>query len=148
MLCDAGCAEPLANVIPAQGLSVAADPTTAQMAQRIDRLERRIRVQGGQLAAARADAERALGAARSARSVVAQLESRVSSLADESRSSPGVARWVYAGWLLAGVLVGALALLVLRRRRARPSPPAPVAGWHPSDEELQEVLSSERGNPR
>ena len=79
MLCDAACAEPLADVIPATDFTVVADPATAQMAQRADRLERRIRKQ------------------------------------DESPSSSRVPRWAYAGRVAAGVLVGALALLVLRR---------------------------------
>lgn len=148
MLCDAGCAEPLADVIPVRGFTVVADQAAAQMAQRVDRLERRIRNQANRLAAARADNDRAVVTARNARSEVERLESRVSSLADESRNSPGVARWVYAGWVVAGVLVGALALLVLRRRRSRPSRPAQVAEWHPSDEELRELLSPERANPR
>jgi hypothetical protein len=142
MLCDTACTEPLADVIPAADFTVVADPATAQMAQRADRLERRIRNQARRLAAARTDADRASVAARHARSEVEQLEARVSSPADESRSSPRVARWAYAGWFVAGVLIGALALLVLRRGRSKPSPLAP-AGWLPSDEELQELLRSE-----
>jgi hypothetical protein len=55
---------------------------------------------------------------RNARSEVEQLEARVSSPADERRSSSSGARWAYAGWFVAGVLIGALALLVLRRGRA------------------------------
>jgi hypothetical protein len=139
MLCDAACTEPLADVIPAKGFTVVADPATAQMAQRLDRVERRIRRQAGRLAAARVDADVARVAVRNVRSEVERLEASVSSLADESRSAP---RWVYAGWVVAGVLVGALALVVLRRRRSRPSRSAQVAGWHPSDEELRELLSS------
>jgi hypothetical protein len=146
MLCDAGCAEPLADVIPAKGFTVVADPATAQMAQRVDRLERRIRTQAGQLVAARADADWAWVAARNARSAVEQLERRVLPPADEGRSSPPVARWAYAGWLVAGTLAGALALLVLRRRPSRPPRPAQDAGWHPCDEELRELLSSEPGH--
>jgi hypothetical protein len=153
MLCDTACADPLADVIPAKAFTVVADPATAQMAQRVDRLERRIRNQAGQLAAARADAVRALVAARNARSEVERLKARVSSLVDEGRSTPPVPRSAYAGWLVAGVLVGTLAVLVLRRRRSRPSrsgplPPARAAGWHRSDEELRELLSSEPANPR
>lgn len=148
MLCDAGCSEPLADVIPAKGFTVVADPATARLAQRVERLERQTRNQAGQLAAARADADRALVAARKARSETERLEAEVSSLADEVRSSSGSAPWAYAGWLVAGMLVGALALLALRRRRLRPSSPAGVGGWHPSDEELRDLLSSEPTPPR
>lgn len=120
MLCDAACTEPLADVIPAKGFTVVADPATARMANRVDRLERRSRNQSGQLAAARADADKARVAARNARSDVEQLQAGVSALANEGRSSPPAAPWAYAGWLVAGALAGALALLVLRRRRSRP----------------------------
>jgi hypothetical protein len=75
MLCDTGCTEPLADVIPVEGFTVVADPA-------------------GRLAPARA-----------------------------GRDSPPAAPWAYAGWLGAGALAGALALLVLRRRRLAPSPP-------------------------
>jgi hypothetical protein len=143
MLCNAGCTEPLADdVIPAKDFTVAADPASAQMAQRVDGLEGQNRNQARQLAAARADTDRALVAAQNARSEVEQLEASVSSQADESRDSPRVAPWAYAGWFVAGVLVGGLALLVVWRRRSQPSRPTGIAGWHPSDEELRELLSS------
>jgi hypothetical protein len=148
MLCDTACTEPLADVIPAKGFTVVADRATARMAHRVDRLERRGRNQTGQLAAARADTDRALVAALNARSEVEQLKASVSSLANEGRSSPLAATWAYAGWLVAGALAGALALLVLRRRRSRPPRPARVVGWRPSDDDLRELLSSESRYPR
>jgi hypothetical protein len=144
MLCNVGCTEPLAaDVIPAKDFTVAADPAAAQMAQRVDRLEEQSRNQARQLAVARADTEKALVAAQNADSEVDRLEAGVSSQADGSRSSPRVSAWAFAGWFVAGVLVGAPALLLFRRRRSRPSRRARAAGWHPSDEELQELLSSE-----
>jgi hypothetical protein len=141
MLCDAACAQPLADVFPTEGFTVVADPVTVQIAQRLERLERRIRNQAGRLAAAGVDAGRERITTRNLGSEVQQLERRVSSLAGERRSSPPVAPWAYAGWLVAGALAGALALLVVRRRRSRP----PL--WAPSDEELRELLSSEPAHP-
>jgi hypothetical protein len=146
MLCDAGCAEPLADVIPAEGFTVVADPATAQMARRVDRLERRVRHQARRLAGAHADADRAGFAARSARSGVERLERQVSSIVDEGRRSP-LTPWAYAGWFVAGTLAGALALLVFRRRRSRPPRSARVGAWHPTDEELRELLNSETRIP-
>ena len=133
MLCDAACTEPLANVIPAR-FTVVADPATARMARRLDRLEQRIRRQAGPLATARADADRARVTARNAHSDVQQLEGRVSSLADDGRRLPVGAWWAYAGWLVAGALMGALALLILRGRRSRPPRPAQLADRDPGDE--------------
>ena len=41
MLCDTGCTQPLADLIPAKGFTVMADLVTARMANRVDRLEHR-----------------------------------------------------------------------------------------------------------
>ena len=142
MLCDAGCADPLGTVIPTRGFTIVADPATAQLAQRVDGLEARIRSQAGELEAARRRADRArVALAEDVRSDVHELESRVSSLAREVQSVPRTTPWTYAGWLLAGTLAAAVALLALRRRRGpRPTAPSP-ANSHVSDEELQELLS-------
>ena len=91
MLCDAGCAEPLADVIPAGGFTVA-DPAAA--------------------------ADRAGVAARTADSTAERSERRAPSIADDGRGSPAAAR-AYAGWVVAAALAGVLALLVVRRRQAR-----------------------------
>lgn len=147
MLCDTACTAPLADAIPATDFTVVADPASAQMAQRADRMERWIRNQARKLADARTDTDRALVAARNARSEVEQLKARASSQAVERRSSPRVARWAYAGWFVAGVLIGALALIVLRRGRSKPSRHA-RAGWLPSDDELQELRCSEPDRER
>ena len=117
MLCEAACSKPLAELIPAEGFTIVADPATARMAWHVDRLERRLRNQAGELRAARADTDTALLATRNRRSEVEQLEASVSALEDEGRSAPRATPWAYAGWLVAGALAGALALLVLRRRR-------------------------------
>jgi hypothetical protein len=147
MLCDMACTEPLADVIPTKRFTVVADPATARLAHRVERLKHRGRNQAGQLAAVRADVDRALVAARKARSKVEQLEASVASLANEGRSARPATPWAYAGWLFAGALAGALALHRLRRR-SRPARPVPVAGSHPSDEELRELLSRESRYPR
>jgi hypothetical protein len=140
MLCDAGCAEPLGDVIPTKDFAVVGDPVTAQLVERLDRLELRSRDRARHLGAARREAHGARAAALDARSEVGQLEATVSSLAGEGRGSARVTPWTYAGWFVAGALAGALAVLFLRRRRSRP---ARTAGCHPSDEELRELLSSE-----
>ena len=142
MLCDTACVEPLGDVIPTGDFAVVADRATAQMAERVERLSRRSRNQAGRLAAARADADKALLAARTARSDVEQLQAGLSSRAEEGRSSPPTSACAYAGWLVAGALAGALVLPVLRRRRSRPLR-ARVGGWQPSDEEVRELLSFE-----
>jgi hypothetical protein len=136
MLCTAGCAEPLADVIPAEDFTIVADPATAQLTKRVDRLARRSRKQARQLVAG-----------RDARSEVDQLRLRLASMANDDQSPPPATGWAYAGWLLAGALAGALAVLVLRRR-SRPPRAARVVPWHPSDEELRELLSSESRDPR
>jgi hypothetical protein len=144
MLCNAGCAQPLADVIPASDFTVVADPVTANLAERVDRLERQNWRQARELRGARRHAETMRAEAQSASAELGQLTARVSSLAAEAERSPPMAPWAYVGWVVAGagVLVGALALFVIRRRRSRRSPPAPLAGWQPSDEELRELLSS------
>ena len=79
MLCDTACTEPLADVIPTKGFTLVADPATARLAHRVERLKHRGRNQAGQLAAARADTDKALAAARKARSNVEQLNAIPSS---------------------------------------------------------------------
>jgi hypothetical protein len=108
MLCDSACAEPLPDVIPTEGFTVVADPATAAVANRVDRLERRSRRPARQVAAARADAV-------AARSEVERLEAKLSSLANEDRGSG----WANAGWLVAGALAAAVVVLLLHRRRSR-----------------------------
>jgi hypothetical protein len=149
MLCDAGCQEPLADVIPAEGFTIVADPATAQLSERADALQRQIRQQAGDLTDELAAVERGThratdAAAENIRSTEA-LDARVSSLENEGRHSPP---GVYAGWFIAGALVGTLTMLVVRRRRARAPRDGGAAEWDPSDEELRELLSSEPAQRR
>ena len=108
MLCDAGCAEPLADVVPTRGITVVADPATARLVRRVARLERQSRKDAGQLAMARAAADQSRAAVRNARAEVVRLERDLSS----RDSQPS------AAWLVAGALAGALALTVRARSRA------------------------------
>ncbi len=132
MLCDAGCRRPLADAIPAGGFTVVADPATARLAQRMERLELRLLRRSNRLAQASALAGRAHIAARRARVEVERLEART--LARERR--PGrreteqpSTRASDGGWFLAGGLAGALVALTLRRRRSQAeAPPAVVRG--------------------
>jgi hypothetical protein len=147
MLCDAGCAEPLAdNTIPARGFTVVADSATGQLAQRFDNLEAQVRSQGFELTAARRRADGARVAAQDFGAELDQLERRVGSLARDVRAAPGQTPWTYAGLLLAGALIGAAALMVLYRRMRRAPDPGSVRPI--SDEELREILDSEPVQPR
>jgi hypothetical protein len=115
MLCDAGCTEPLAEVIPSGGFTVVADPATALLAKRVARLQRQNRKQTRELAAARDETYDAMAAAQDARSTAEHLQVR---LAAVGRTSPPADRSAYVGWLVAGALAAALMTLVLRRTRS------------------------------
>jgi len=138
MLCDATCSEPFDEVVPTPDFTVVADPATVQLTQRADRLNRRLRQQATQLAEARADAYRARGTAEDTQSEVDQLQLRLASLAAEAQRPEPATPGAYAGWLVTATLAGALVLLILRRRRSDRA-----ASWHPSDDELRELLASD-----
>lgn len=150
MFCDAGCAHPLANIVPWKGFTVVADPATAAIAARTTRLQERVARQARSLAAL-------LAAGRSARTVLANTnsglrgpEERLSALGREVAEpahSSRLSLWALAGWVLAGVFGGALAYLVLRRRSVRQSPRA-FDGWQLRDEELRALITSERSDSR
>jgi hypothetical protein len=146
MLCDAGCEQPLADIVPTRGFAVVADPATAQLAERTRRLEERLAAaQRRSLAAARAAGRRA----RSAELEVRALERRLGALdrqAAEPANAPGLPLWALAGWPVAGGLAAALAFLMLRRRRAEP--PHALDAWHPTDAELRELIDSQQSRPR
>jgi uncharacterized coiled-coil protein SlyX len=151
MLCDADCAHPLADVVPTRDFTVVADPATAKIAARMTRMERRFAArQARSLAAARA-------AGRSARTAIAKTEAEVRVLDEklraldrdvaEAANSSRPSLWALAGWVIAGVLGGALALLMLRRRGATVPPPA-FEGSQPSDAELRALIASRRSRSR
>jgi len=149
MLCDAGCNRPLGNVIPRRDFTVVADPATAELTEQVDSLQQRTQVtardHSRELRKAQDDAEAADASIQSAGSAIERLEERVDSLAAES-SAPGMAWWGVAALLAAGAMIGALTALLIRRR-SRTSRGGPVAGWHPSDEELEELLATEPKQP-
>jgi uncharacterized coiled-coil protein SlyX len=150
MFCDAGCAQPLADIVPWKGFTVVADPATVKISARTTRLEERVARQAQSLATARA-------AGRRARAAVAQTESELRALEEQLRTlrrkvaepaqSSRPSLWALAGWVLAGVFGGALAYLVLRRRSAKP-PPHAFDGWQPSDEELRALIASHPSRSR
>jgi hypothetical protein len=150
MLCDAGCARPLADVVPTRGFTVVADPATAKLAEQTRRLEERLATaQRRSAASARTAGRGASAAAATAESEVRALSKKVSALErqlGEPAGPSGPPFWTLAGWLIAGALAGALAVLMLRRRSGQPPPLAP--DWGPRDDELRELITSHRSGSR
>lgn len=150
MFCDAGCDQPLADIVPWKGFTIVADPATVKIAERTMRLEERVARQARSLAAARAAGRGARTAVVSTKSELRALEEKLRALhrevAERAHSSrPSLL--AFAGWVLAGVFAGALAYLALRRRSAKPSPRV-LDGWHPSDEELWALMASQPSRSR
>jgi hypothetical protein len=138
MLCSAGCARPAADVVPARGFQVVADPVTARLVERAVRLDRRLAAQARRLEAARAATATLRRTSRaSIRSLddrLAALDRRVAAVQDAPETRAPLVAWV--GWLVAGAVVGGLAVAALARRRGR------RPGW-PTDEDLQAFLDRE-----
>jgi hypothetical protein len=98
MVCDAGCVQPLADLIPAERFRVLADVFSVSLAARVKRLERQAAWSRAELAELRTVDHQAV--------------------VTERTLQP--AAWVYAGWVFAGSLLGGLGiLLLLGKRRAR-----------------------------
>jgi hypothetical protein len=151
MLCDAGCNQPLGTAVPTPGFTVVADPATARLARRLDRVQRRVAGQGRRLGAAREAAQAAAGQAQEkARAVgwhLVRLEKKLNALERQIRDKPdpgSSALWQFGGWLVAATLALVLATLLSRRRRSR-SPERTPLGWSAEDEVL---LASELSHPR
>lgn len=150
MFCDAGCAHPLADVVPTKSFTIVADPATAEIAARTSRLEARLVRQARSLAAVRT-------AGREARAAVANIESELHALDQRLRAldqeiaeaahSSGPSPWALAGWAMLGVLAGLLTFLILRRRPAKP-PLGAFESWQPSDEELRALIASQPSRSR
>jgi uncharacterized coiled-coil protein SlyX len=137
MLCTAGCASPLADVVPAERYQIVADPATARLAERVRRLEERLVRQAGALLETRAALAEVRKEARGSAAVLEQLEARLAAAGRRPTGHVSVPWLFLSGWALAAVLLVALGLLVALRRR--PASPA----W-PSDAELAELIASER----
>lgn len=117
MFCDSGCVHPLGDIVPT-GVTVGGDPLIARLKSRLDRLKARSSHQTAILHAAVRDA-RSEGAEilKTTQAKIAVLQRRIERLRGD-RDIPWLA---FAGWLAAGVLLGALAGSVLVRRRVRES---------------------------
>ena len=113
MLCDAACTEPFASVFPAARFTVVADPATALLTRRANRLDRRIGRQATQLTDVRADAHRMHITAQNTQEEIEALERRIASLTADAQRPEPVGPWA---WLAAATLTGVLVLLVRRRR--------------------------------
>jgi hypothetical protein len=124
MFCDVGCTHPLADVVPARGFTVVADAATAALAERVERLETRVRRQKGELATALAAGRRLRAALVNVRAELEEIRARTPVAA--RRDSAPAPLWPYGGWIAAGVVAGALAVLLLRRGPTRPVPPEPM----------------------
>jgi hypothetical protein len=123
MLCDAGCTRPLADVIPASGFTIVADPVTARLAAQTGRLE----LQGQRLAARLDKTSAEAFAAQSSASISqAELAGLRDRLDETERRVASAERsiWKHVSWLFAGVALGVMLVIALRHRRSlsRPSP--------------------------
>jgi len=132
MLCDEGCRHPLADVIPAP-VTVYADPATARLARRLERLEWDLAV----LAEEHPQAQQAKKIAAGAWGRVAELQANLRGLEqsiEELEAAPAAAGdrpstpWAsFIGWFLAGV-ASAMLVLVKMARRDRSVPSAKLSG--------------------
>jgi hypothetical protein len=150
MFCDAGCAHPLADVVPTRSFTVVADRATAELAVRTTRLEERLRSQARSLTRAQAVGRRARAAVARTDSELRILEEEVRGLrreAGEAAPASLLSRWPLAGWALAGVFAGALVSLLVRRRSTKVSPRS-LDGRQPIDEELAALIAAERSRAR
>lgn len=126
MFCDEACEQPLGDVVPTE-VSVVADPLTARLARRVERLE--ARVVRAERATRRAQQDAVSEVMAMSRDLDA-LEQRVvgitAGLAGEEES-PGLPWLAFAGWFVAGAAFS-LALITRVRRRTETRPPDTGAG--------------------
>jgi hypothetical protein len=132
MFCDAGCVEPLADIIPL-AVTLVADPQTARLAERVDRLEDRLARVKEQTAAhisaaeaaahlATVQAGYATEAARDLNSTIDTLRSdlqRMAQAATADDRAPAVPWTAFLGWFLGGATVTVLVLALIRQRNTR-----------------------------
>jgi hypothetical protein len=121
VVCSEGCAAPLGDLAPSR-IIVTGDAVTAATARAMDRLRWRVRRQGH----TRRQARSAKRAASVAEAEAAAALERTSELEHElarlrrapTASNPSSAGAASAGWLVAGIALGAWAGAAFRRRRA------------------------------
>lgn len=134
MVCDPGCARPLADMVPSEVI-VTADAVTAATARKVQRMRSRLHDRQRDLVRRLRWSARAASAARGeAAAAVARVSALEHELRDLRRppaerrapSAPGAT----TGWFVAGIVLGgSLAAALQRRRRDRPErqPPSPLA---------------------
>jgi hypothetical protein len=115
MLCNAGCTRPLADVIPATGFTIVADPVTARVAAQADRLELQARRQAARLEKTRAEAFAAEASASIDRAELRSLSKRLAAT-DRRVAAAERTIWEHVPWLVAGVALGILLVIAFRRR--------------------------------
>ena len=127
MFCDAGCANPLGDIVPA-GVSIVADPFIAQLARRLYRLESRSsqRVRGLRRALQNLQAE-ALPAPESpdVSGIVERLEALERRVSRPQPAADAVAG--LRGWFVSGAVLAAAVSVLVGRARARRGRRADIA---------------------
>jgi hypothetical protein len=108
MLCDNGCRHPLGDLVPAR-ITVVADRRMAEHAQRLHRLEARLDDQARLLRAARL-------ATTNASLRLDELQAAVRAATRREQPERDLPFFALAGWLVAGLLVGAFAGVAALRR--------------------------------
>lgn len=113
MFCDWGCVHPLGDIVPTR-VTLVADPLTVRLRSRLDRLNARTSLQAAALhAAVRVARSEGAEIVRTTKAKIAGLQKRIERLESGRDNIPWLA---FAGWLAAGVLLGALVAAVLIRR--------------------------------
>lgn len=138
MLCDAGCENPLGNLIPLR-IDVAADALSAQTARGLEKTNTRLDIALRRVRNDLRQQGRRLGAATDASSAsaesVARLQDRISTLERTSPSTP----WV--PYLLFFVAGAALASVAARFRRTSSSGRPPEPPMPPVPDDARELVS-------
>jgi hypothetical protein len=150
LACDLGCERPLANVFPTH-VRVWADADSAKVANQLDESRELLYQLRTDLRQERAKANRAErtvtrleGEIQALEGQVANLEAQLADMAAvlstpaqvPEQDAGGLRWWTMAMWFLIGVAVGgAVAMLIVRRRRRTAEPP--VEAWREADRAMR-----------